>query len=134
MSNDGAGVLLRRSSDVVLARQAATKAMNGIGATAAKRTKFVTAVSEIARNAIIHGGGGLIRFTATGEGRQRRIVAECIDHGPGIDEIERALSDGYTSKNGLGLGLGGSRRLVDRFDIRSSAESGTVVRLECYSR
>lgn len=127
-------VPLVASQDVAAARRAANDAMTRIGATVIKRTKFVTAVSEVARNALLHGGGGYIRFTIAGSRERPALIAECVDRGPGVDDIEQALKDGYTSGLGLGLGLGGSRRLVDRFEIRSSSGSGTTVRLESEAR
>lgn len=127
-------VPLASPQDVAAARRAANAAMLEIGASVIKRTKFVTAVSEVARNALIHGGGGYIRFTVAGGGRQRALVAECVDRGPGVDDLEQAMRDGYTSRGGLGLGLGGAKRLVDRFQIRSSSGSGTTVRLESDAR
>ena len=123
-------VPLASPPDVAAARRTANAAMTEMGASVIKRTKFVTAVSEVARNALIHGGGGYIRFTVQGEGAGRVMVAECTDRGPGVDDVEQALRDGYTSGGGLGLGLGGARRLVDRFAIRSSSRGGTTVRLE----
>lgn len=127
-------VPLTSPGDVSAARRAATAGMLEIGATVIKRTKFVTAVSEVARNALVHGGGGYIRFTIAERGSQRVLVAECVDRGPGVDDIEQAMLDGYTSKRGLGLGLGGAKRLVDRFEIRSSSGTGTVVRFESGQR
>lgn len=127
-------VPLTSPRDVAVARRAATDGMQKIGASVIKRTKFVTAVSEVARNALIHGGGGYIRFSVGGDPAARVLTAECVDRGPGVDDIEQALSDGYTSGRGLGLGLGGARRLVDRFEIRSSSGAGTVVRLESGAR
>ena len=118
------------TQDVARARRTATAAMAEGGASVTKRTRFVTAVSEIARNAVIHGGGGSIRFTLEQVAGERMLLAECTDRGPGIADVEQALRDGYTSGGGLGYGLGGARRLVDRFEIRSSARLGTTVRLE----
>ncbi|SJZ63056.1 ATP-binding protein [Consotaella salsifontis] len=125
---------LARSSDIVFARETAMKAMAKIGASAVKRTKFVTAVSEIARNAIIYGGGGAISFRIEGVAPTIRVVAECKDGGPGIADMDLALKDGYTTGSGLGLGLSGARRLVDRFNIVSSSKTGTTVTLESYAR
>lgn len=134
MSEEIVTVRLARATDVAFARQAALKAMTAHGASAIKRTKFVTAVSEIARNAIVYGGGGVISFTSIGNGSFRKVVATCSDRGPGIDDITQALTDGFTTGDGLGLGLSGARRLVDRFEIESSCESGTTVTLECSCR
>lgn len=128
-------VPLNASQDVARARRAANAAMAEIGASVIKRTKFVTAVSEVARNALVHGGGGYIQFRIERRQGQPVLVAECVDRGPGIDDIERALADGYSGGGGgLGHGLGGARRLVDRFQVRSSARLGTTVRLECAAR
>lgn len=134
MSEEIVTVRLARATDVAFARQAAMKAMASLGASAIKRTKFVTAVSEIARNAIVYGGGGVISFAIIGNGSFRKVVATCSDRGPGIDDIKQALTDGFTTGNGLGLGLSGARRLVDRFEVESSCETGTTVILESAAR
>jgi serine/threonine-protein kinase RsbT len=126
-------VTLRAAADVAAARRAAGAAMDAIGASALKRTRFVTAVSEIARNAVIHGGGGAIVFRETADPRGRAVEAECRDRGSGIADLARALTDGYTTGSGLGLGLPGARRLVDLFDI-ASGPGGVVVRLGCRAR
>lgn len=133
VADDGSrtwAVPLVSPQDVARARRAANEAMSANGASVIKRTRFVTAVSEIARNAVVHGGGGNIRFTLGRASGEPVLIAECTDRGPGIDDLEQALRDGYTSGGGLGHGLGGARRLVDRFDIRSSVRLGTTVRLE----
>lgn len=124
---------LRKPADVALARKAAMEAMEAVSARPIKRTKFVTAVSEIARNAIVHAGGGVIRFRLVGSGPVS-VIAECRDAGPGIADIPLALKDGYTTARGMGLGLGGAKRLVDRFDIRSEPGKGTTVVLEAGAR
>ena len=134
MAESDLTVTLSRPSDVACARQAAMQAMTSIGASAIKRTKFVTAVSEIARNAIVYGHGGRISFEIVGNGSQRRVVAECTDRGPGIADVNQALKDGFSTGKGLGLGLSGARRLVDRFKITSSSDTGTTVILECACR
>lgn len=127
-------VALTAPRDIASARRAATEGMEAIGASVIKRTKFVTAVSEIARNALLHGGGGFIRFSVSRSGRAPRLLAECVDRGPGVADIERAMTDGYTTGGGLGRGLGGARRLVDCFEISSSAERGTRVLLASSAR
>ncbi|RLQ87214.1 ATP-binding protein [Notoacmeibacter ruber] len=134
MKERAASVALRTSNDVAFARQAAAKAMAAINASPIKRTKFVTAVSEIARNAVIYGRGGIITFEQVGPAGQRRVVAICEDRGPGINDVDAALKDGFTTGKSLGLGLGGAKRLVDRFEIVSSLRSGTRVTLECGAR
>lgn len=125
-------VALVSPPDVAAARRAATEAMTELGASVIRRTKFVTAVSEVARNALVHGAGGMIRFTASGHGCGHSVVAECIDRGPGIADVDQALRDGYTSGGGLGHGLGGAKRLVDGFEIVTGANRGTTVRLTCF--
>jgi serine/threonine-protein kinase RsbT len=127
-------VALRKPADVALARKAALRAMETIGASAIRRTKFVTAVSEIARNAVVHAGGGVIAFKVKGAGDRCRVIAECRDRGPGIPDIEKAMEDGFTTARGMGLGLGGARRLVDRFEIRSEVGKGTIVVMEAGQR
>ena len=122
-------VALVAPPDVAAARRVASIAMTELGASVIRRTKFVTAVSEIARNALVHGGGGVISFTLRGQGRGGRLTEECRDRGPGIPDLEQAMTDGFTSGGGLGHGLGGARRLVDDFTITSNADGGTTVRL-----
>lgn len=126
-------VTLRAQDDVACARRAAAAAMDAIGASALKRTRFVTAVSEIARNAVIHGGGGSIAFSEVADRRGRMAQAECRDRGPGIADVARALTDGFSTGRGLGLGLGGAKRLADAFEI-VSGPGGLTVRLACRAR
>ncbi|SFD18667.1 serine/threonine-protein kinase RsbT [Tropicimonas isoalkanivorans] len=98
-------------------------------ASALRMTRFATAVSEIARNAVVHGGGGEISVSITAD--EQYLVVRCQDHGPGIGNLEQAMQDGYTSRDGLGRGLGGAKRLSDTFDIRSAPGEGTVVTMSC---
>ena len=93
------------------------------------QTKFVTAVSELARNTVVHGGGGEAVFGVAEAGGRVGVWAEFRDQGPGIANIEEALRDGMTTGTGLGLGLGGAKRLVNEFHIRSSVGQGTTVRV-----
>lgn len=127
-------VSIRKPADIALARKAATAAMDGLPASPIKRTKFVTAVSEIARNALVHASGGLMQFRIAETGGQRSVVTECRDRGPGIPDIELALKDGFTTAGGMGLGLGGAKRLVDRFEIRTTVGEGTTVVMEARAR
>ncbi len=117
-------VVLIVERDVAVARRAVAKAMDGIGAKATLKTRFVTAVSEIARNALIHGGGG--RLTAFSDGKL--VYVECRDDGPGIPDVTAALKDGFSTAKSLGKGLGGAKRLVARFEIHSGP-GGTMVRM-----
>ena len=91
------------------------------------RDRMVTAASELARNAVDYAGGGVARLEQLVEGARVGLRITFTDHGPGIPDLELALTDGYTTGNGLGLGLGGSRRLVNEFAIKSSPGQGTVV-------
>ena len=118
---------LRSEADVVQARQAARRRAVELGFSLVEQTKIVTATSELARNTLEYGGGGtMVLETLTSTGRTGiRLVFE--DKGPGIADIAQALSDGFTSGGGLGLGLGGAKRLMSEFDIRSKPGEGTTV-------
>jgi serine/threonine-protein kinase RsbT len=91
------------------------------------QTKLVTASSELARNLLIYGGGGEVVLELLKEGNRRGLRVKFIDAGPGIPDIEQAMRDGFTSGNGMGLGLGGAKRLVNEFDIKSAPGKGTCV-------
>jgi len=90
------------------------------------QTKFVTAVSELARNTIIHGGGGQLRAGLLQDGARQGVYATFEDEGPGIPDIQMALTDGYSTGKGLGLGFGGARRLVNEFDARPNPSGGSA--------
>ncbi|HVJ32610.1 MAG TPA: anti-sigma regulatory factor [Terriglobia bacterium] len=114
--------------DVVRVRQAVRAQATEIGLSLIDQTKIVTAASEIARNTLEYGGGGTATIEVVRRNDTRpgiRVVFE--DHGPGIADIERALSDGFTTGNGLGLGLGGARRLSSEFEIYSELGKGTRI-------
>lgn len=113
--------------DVVAVRQAVRKASVEAGFTLVDQTKIITAASELARNASVHGGGGNVLIEQVQEGSRTGIRLTFIDQGPGIADIERALKDGYTSGGGLGLGLGGAKRLSNEFSIWSERDKGTRV-------
>ena len=118
---------LLAQEDVVAVRQhVRTQAVN-IGLSLIDRTKFVTAASELGRNTVIHGGGGKATLEMVISGTRRGIRLTFQDHGQGISDIERAMRDGFTTGNGLGLGLGGAKRLVNEFKIESTAGVGTTV-------
>lgn len=122
-----ARVVLKSSRDVVTARQAVAREMKARGSSSIRVTRFATAVSEIARNAIVHGGGGEISICL--DARQQYLLVECRDQGNGIEDIERAMIDGFTTAGGLGKGLGGARRLSHGFDIETAPGKGTTVRM-----
>lgn len=116
---------LRSSGDAVTARQAVARYMKEKGASALKITRFATAVSEIARNALVHAGGG--EFSIYVDRNRRRLSVVCWDKGPGIADVPQALTDGFTTAGGLGRGLGGAQRLSARFEIRTAPGAGTSV-------
>jgi len=118
---------LRSASDVVSVRQIVRTWAVEAGFSLVEETKMVTAASELARNTIDYGGGGVARLELLTEGARRGLRVAFEDHGPGIPDVEKALTDHYTTGNGLGLGLGGARRLVNEFDISSRLGEGTRV-------
>ena len=113
--------------DVVRVRQLVRAAAVATKLTLVDQTKLVTAASELARNTLVHGGGGRAEVEPVSNGSRRGIRIRFVDEGPGIADIDRALTDGYSSGGGLGLGLSGARRLMDEFDLRTEAGKGTVV-------
>lgn len=119
---------IRQSEDIVRMRQAVRERAVALGFGLVDQTKIVTAASELARNALLHGGGGDAEIVEIVDRRGitgLKLVFD--DQGPGIADIALALKDGYTSGNGLGLGLGGARRLVNDFAIESAVGKGTRV-------
>ncbi len=122
-------VPLRSSDDVVRARQVVRARAVEAGFGLVDQTKLVTAASEIARNTVDHGGGGDMRIEILREGRRRGVRLTFSDEGPGIADIKLAMTDGYTSAGGLGLGLGGAKRLSNEFAIASEPGKGTIVTL-----
>jgi serine/threonine-protein kinase RsbT len=120
-------VQVRSQDDVVQVRQKVRAAGGAMGFSLVDLTKLVTAASELARNTLVHGGGGEVRVEAVEDGGRRGLRLSFVDQGPGIADLKQALTDGYTSGAGLGLGLGGSRRLVNDFEIESTPGAGTRV-------
>jgi len=115
------------SEDVVLVRQLVRARAVENGFSLVDQTKLVTAASELARNALEHGGGGKMRLEVLNSGLRRGVRVTFADQGPGIANIEQALRDGFTTGRGLGLGLGGAKRLSNEFDIVSRPGEGTTV-------
>lgn len=120
---------LRNSDDVVRVRQAVRARAVAVGFSLIDQTKIVTAASEIARNTLVHGGGGAVRIEIVELGQRRGVRLVFEDSGPGIADLELAMRDGYTTGDGLGLGLGGARRLSSEFRIESHPGRGTRVTL-----
>jgi serine/threonine-protein kinase RsbT len=118
---------IRSSADVVSVRQAARALAERVGFSLVDQTKLVTAASELARNTIDYGGGGSVRLELVENGVRRGVRLTFEDQGPGIADLNLALKDGYTSGHGLGLGLGGARRLVNDFTIESTPGVGTRI-------
>lgn len=120
---------IRYSDDVVLVRQAVRKWSIEQGFSLVDQTKMITAASELARNTLDYGGGGTVLLEALEKDNRRGLRLTFEDHGPGIADIELALTDGYTSGKGMGMGLGGARRLVNEFEIDSEVGKGTRVKI-----
>ncbi len=118
---------LRSSEDIVLVRQAVRKKAVALGFGLVDQTKVVTASSELARNTVDYGGGGAVQVEVVQNDRKTGIRLVFEDKGPGIPDINQALSDGFTSGNGMGLGLGGAKRLSHEFEISSEVGVGTRV-------
>jgi serine/threonine-protein kinase RsbT len=118
---------IRASDDVVLVRQATRKLSAEIGFSLVDQTKMITAASELARNTLDYGGGGTVRLESLQDGPRKGLRLTFEDQGPGIPDVALALTDGYTTGKGMGMGLSGSRRLVNEFDIQSRVGEGTRV-------
>lgn len=121
-------------ADVVRVRQAVRTLALKAALSIVDQTKLVTAASELARNTLIHGGGGSAELEFVDEGGKVGVRASFIDAGPGIPDIELAMSGGYTTAGGLGLGLSGSRRLVDAFELDTNVGRGTRVTVTKWKR
>ena len=113
--------------DVVTARRGVSNWAREIGLSVLDRTKVVTAASELARNTVIYGGGGVMSLEIVRDGRREGLRAAFEDHGPGIADPDRALEDGYTTGGGMGIGLPGARRLVNDFELTSTVGVGTCI-------
>jgi serine/threonine-protein kinase RsbT len=120
---------IQSDADVVRVRQMTRELAVALGFRLVDQTKIVTAASELARNTFVHGGGGAVLLEALEDGARRGLRLTFTDKGPGIADVTRALSDGYTTGSGLGLGLGGAKRLSNEFEISSVPGQGTRVRI-----
>jgi serine/threonine-protein kinase RsbT len=124
---------VRSDVDLMSVREAARAAAAAAGFSLVNQTKLVTAVSELARNAVVHGGGGEVVIEPVADGVVRGVRLVISDTGPGIPDIAQALADGYSTGHGLGLGLGGARRLVDEFSLESAPGQGTTVTIAMWA-
>lgn len=127
-------VPISSDQDVVRVRQAARALAIQAGLTLVDQTKVVTAASELARNTLIYGGGGNAELELLSRSSRKALRITFADQGPGIADLKLALTDGYTTGGGLGLGLSGARRLVDEFDLDSQPGQGTRVTITKWSR
>jgi serine/threonine-protein kinase RsbT len=118
---------IRSSDDIVKVRQMTREWALMQAFSLVDQTKIVTAASELARNTLEHGRGGEVRIQALDVGQRRGVRLTFTDQGPGIPDLEKALRDGFTTGNGMGLGLSGSKRLVNDFDIQTEVDKGTTV-------
>lgn len=120
---------LRSDEDVVRLRQTVREYLVKQGFSLVDQTKMVTAASELARNTLRYGGGGESRLIKVENGHRQGVSLVFIDHGPGIADVKLALTDGYTTGGGLGLGLSGAKRLSDEFDLQTEPGKGTTVKI-----
>jgi serine/threonine-protein kinase RsbT len=120
-------IILANYEDVILARQKARELMQAMGFSLLAQTRIVTAVSELARNIVVHAGQGLVTVKAMEKSDRKGIECVFQDKGPGIQNIEQAMSQGFSTSRSLGLGLGGAKKLCTEFDIQSTVGKGTQV-------
>ncbi len=118
---------IQSQEDVVKSRQLVRTLTQQLHFSLVEQTKMITAASELSRNTLVHGGGGELRWELLDRGERQGLRLHFEDHGPGIPDVKLALTDGWTTAKGMGLGLPGSKRLVNEFEIHSSPETGTVV-------
>ncbi|GAA1535706.1 ATP-binding protein [Actinomadura kijaniata] len=121
-------------ADLIRVRRAAREAAVRAGMSLAEQTRVITASSELARNTLVHGGGGRVEISDVTRPGRRGVRMVFADEGPGIPDVARALTDGFSTGTGLGLGLGGARRLVEEFGVDSRPGRGTTVTIVSWSR
>jgi serine/threonine-protein kinase RsbT len=120
--------------DIVTARSAAKNEAKRLGFSLVDQTRIATAVSELARNIVVHANGGVLKIEAIEKEARRGLEVCAFDDGPGIENLELALQDGWTSGGGLGVGLNGAKRLMDEFEIQSEVGKGTKVQVVKWMR
>lgn len=126
-SSTTGSVPVRSEPDIVLTRQLVRKLTQQIKFSLVDQTKMITAASELSRNTLVYGGGGEMRWEIVTSGLKTGLKLAFEDQGPGIADLDLALTDGWTSGGGLGMGLSGSRRLVNDFEVRTAPGEGTCV-------
>ncbi|MFG1605643.1 ATP-binding protein [Actinoplanes sp. NPDC049265] len=127
-------ITVASDQDVVRVRQLIRTAAVAAKLSLVDQTKLVTAASELARNTLVYGGGGTVELISVDNGRRKGIRIVFADEGPGIADLDLALTDGYTTGGGLGLGLSGARRLVDEFEIDTKIGEGTTITVTKWCR
>jgi len=120
-------MVLATEQDIVMSRQTVRKLTQQINFSLVDQTKMITAASELSRNTVVYGGGGEMRWQVVTKEPKTGLRLAFEDKGPGIPDLTLALTDGWTSGKGMGVGLSGSRRLVNEFDIRTAVREGTCV-------
>ncbi|CAL9366539.1 anti-sigma regulatory factor [Streptomyces sp. enrichment culture] len=128
-----ARVAIGSDTDLAWVRQQVRQAAAGLGFSLVQQTKLITAASELARNTLIHGGGGYVEITPCSQGTAPGLRLSFVDSGPGIRNVEQAMTDGYTSGGGLGLGLSGAKRLVHEFLLDTCPGRGTTVTITAWA-
>ncbi len=126
-ANSKGSMPLLNEQDIVLSRQTVRKLSQELKFSLVDQTKMITAASELSRNTVVYGGGGEMRWELLQDGLKNGLRLHFEDKGPGIPDMDLALTDGWTSGKGMGMGLSGSRRLVNEFEIRSAVGEGTCV-------
>ncbi|HAZ31417.1 MAG TPA: ATP-binding protein [Dehalococcoidia bacterium] len=127
-------ILIKDEYDIVSARSVGKQMAVELGLGIVDQSRIATAVSELARNIVLYAGGGVITFQRLSDGGRSGLEIRATDSGPGIADIELAMQDGYTSGNGLGVGLPGTKRLMDEFEIESEVGKGTRVTIRKWRR
>jgi serine/threonine-protein kinase RsbT len=134
VSDQGQRIEVASDQDVVRVRQLVRSLAVAVKLSLVDQTKLVTAASELARNTLVYGGGGVVEAGPVDNGRRKGIRIVFSDQGPGIADLDLAFTDGYTTGGGLGLGLSGARRLVDEFDIVTAVGEGTRITVTKWCR
>lgn len=134
MTEPAQTLAIASDGDVVRVRQAVRTLAQAAKLSLVDQTKLVTAASELARNTLIYGGGGEALLSTEVNGRRTGVRVEFRDDGPGIPDLDQAMTDGWTSGSGLGLGLSGARRLVEHFEIDTVPGQGTRIAIASWSR
>lgn len=127
-------VSVRTDADIVIARQKGRVLAEPLGFSSSDLALIATAISEVARNIVVYAGCGEIVLDVVSDGDRKGIVIVARDDGPGIPDIEKAMQDGYSTSNSLGLGLPGARRMMDEFEIVSAVGKGTTITMKKWRR